>query len=121
MSDLSGRTSRGWVAKVKEGDTREIFDVLAPEHARLHANETRGNWRVTYRSQIVGTRSWTQKGHGYAIREIIRCAWVKGHLAFEGAAESELPAEVRARLGEIPDHLLDDRWLREESQSQVVV
>ena len=25
VSDLSGRTSRGWVAKVKEGDTREIF------------------------------------------------------------------------------------------------
>ena len=46
---------------------------------------------------------------------------MKGHLAFEGAAESELPAEVRARLGEIPDHLLDDRWLWEESQSQVVV
>ena len=29
VSDLSGRTSRGWVAKVKEGDARQIFDALA--------------------------------------------------------------------------------------------
>ena len=95
--------------------------MLAPEHARFHLNETRGNWRVIYRGSIVGTRSWIQKGHGYAIREIIKCAWVKGYLAFQGAGESELPAEVRARLGEIPDHLLDDKWLREESQSQAVM